>query len=74
MTRRSTGIQVEGTGPDKTLTVKSGSTLVIGTSTPATPASGYIALYTTGTHILAKNSAGLTVTLTNRTGNAQTWA
>ena len=74
MTRRTTGVNITGTAQNKVLTVESGSSLVIGTSTPATPDTGYIALYCSGTHILAKDDAGQTVTLTNRTGNPQTWA
>jgi predicted chitinase len=74
MTKRSTGVQITGTTQNKVLTVESGSSLVVGTSVPDTPSTGYIALYFNGTNILAKDDAGQTVTLTNRTGNPQTWA
>lgn len=72
---RSKGLSlVTISGQDKSLIIRSGSTLVLGTTVPATPPSGYIAVYTDGTDIKAKNSAGATVTLTTMSGDAQTWA
>jgi hypothetical protein len=68
------GIDIIGIGgPNKSLIVRNGSTLVLGTTVPATPPAGFIALYTDGTDILAMNSAGATVTLTTMSGAAQTW-
>ena len=72
---KSLGIDIISIGgPNKSLIVRSGSTLVIGTTVPSAPPAGYLAIYSDGTDILAKNSAGQTVTLTTMSGAAQTWA
>ena len=68
------GISLESIGgQNKSLIVKDGSTLVLGTTVPDAPPAGYVALYSNGTDILAMNSAGATVTLTTMSGAAQTW-